>query len=673
MAKKDKTDRKSFEDMRAEREAEVKASLEAASDRMADAQGEAMLANINRRTDEAKGERERVMKTAVNIGAPQASLGIGREDIQGNAGSTFKRGMNKSRFNVQKDLSEKADVARQEAVSDRMADAQGEAMLANISRRIDEVKGEEERKRNYHLLQASAIRENEKRRMEDTAVNIGEPPQSVERAYISGNAGRVFDQGIAKGKHVMRQDLQKMADEESVKAASDRMAEAQSDAMTENIKNIIAKRDRDAAEREEAEQRKAKYLSDQQAAIRANQKQTEKPAAPANNEPGNSAKTEVPWNTDERVEAGRAMRTGAQGNAEAQGKAEVSRDTEADIERVDAGRETRTEEQRGNSSNKAGKPAPLVVHNAEERFQKNLEDVQGKLKYEPILEIIRKYQEEQQRLADNRTPEQKKKAARREKMAKIFAALGDGVAAMSNLVLTSKGAIPYQSKSMISKAVGDRYDKFSKDLENRRARYLELSEKIAKLQQGVEDSKAEDERLKAAQELAKAELAYKQYKDTRDFNYNKGKDDRQFNYNKGKDDRQFNYNKEKDDRQFNYNKGKNAEELAIKRQQANAATTNARANASRAATFARNGGGGTRYEFDGKTYGNVHAYEAAIKQKAIQLGIPLKENYEATDALGNTRTLKRDKKTGQLLAEVNEKLAEQGGGRVNKGGKGKGY
>lgn len=665
MAKKDKTDRKSFEDMRAEREAEVKASLEAASDRMADAQGEAMLANINRRTDEAKGERERVMKTAVNIGAPQASLGIGREDIQGNAGSTFRKGMNKSRFNVQKDLSEKADVARQEAVSDRMADAQGEAMIANIGRRIDEVKGEEERKRNYHLLQASAIRENEKRRMENTAVNVGEPPQSVEMTDISGNAGRVFDHGIAKSKHVMRQDLQKMADEESVKAASDRMAEAQSDAMTENIKNIIAKRDRDAAEREEAEQRKAKYLSDQQAAIRANQKQTEKPAAPANNEPGNSAKTEVPWNTDERVEAGRAMRTGAQGNAEAQGKAEVSRDTEADIERVDAGRETRTEEQRGNSSNKAGKPAPLVVHNAEERFQKNLEDVQGKLKYEPILEIIRKYQEEQQRLADNRTPEQKKKAARREKMAKIFAALGDGVAAMSNLVLTSKGAIPYQSKSMISKAVGDRYDKFSKDLENRRARYLELSEKIAKLQQGVEDSKAEDERLKAAQELAKAKFEAEKNDKARNY----GLDYLKFLHDQKIDNETLGLKKKGLERTMNNDNAK----LGISKQQADAATTNARANASRAATYVRNGGGGTKYELDGKTYGNLHAYDAAIRQKAIQLNIPLKEDYEATDALGNTRTFKRDKKTGQLLAEVNEKLAKQGGGRVNKGGKGKGY
>ena len=632
MAKKEKTDRKSFEDMRAEREAEVKASLEAASDRMADAQGEAMLANINRRTDEAKGERERVMKTAVNIGAPQSSLGIGREDIQGNAGSTFKRGMNKSRFNIQKDLSEKADVARQEAASDRMADAQGEAMLANINRRTDEVKGEEERKRNYHLLQASAIRENEKRRMENTAVNVGEPPQSVERSDISGNAGRVFDQGIAKIKYGMGHDVRKIAGDEAVKAASDRMAEAQSDAITENIKDIIAKRESDAAERDAAEQRKAKYLSDQQAAIRANQKQTENPAAPANNEPGNSAKTEAQENTDVRV---------------------------------DAGRETRTEEQRGNASNKAGKPAPLVVHNAEERFQKNLEDVQGKLKYEPILEIIRKYQEEQQRLADNRTPEQKKKAARREKMAKIFAALGDGVAAMSNLVLTSKGAIPYQSKSMISKAIGDRYDKFSKDLENRKAKYLELSEKIAKLQQGVEDSKAEDERLKAAQELAKAKFEAEKNDKARNY----WLDYLKFLHDQKIDNETLGLKKKGLEHTMNNDNAK----LGISKQQADAATTNARANASRAATYVRNGGGGTKYELDGKTYGNLHAYDAAIRQKAIQLNIPLKEDYEATDALGNTRTFKRDKKTGQLLAEVNEKLAKQGGGRVNKGGKGKGY
>lgn len=646
MAKKDKTDRKSFEDMRAEREAEVKASLEAASDRMADAQGEAMLANIGRRIDEAKGERERVMKTAVNIGAPQASLGIGREDIQGNAGSTFRMDMNKNRFNVQKDLSEKADVARQEAVSDRMADAQGEAMLANIGRRIDEVKGEEERKRNYHLLQASAIRENEKRRMENTAVNVGEPPQSVERSDISGNAGRVFDQGIAKGKHVMRQDLQKMADKEAIKAASDRMAEAQGGAIMNNINNHIANRERDAAEREEAERRKAKYLSDQQAAIGANQKQTEKPAAPANNEPGNSAKTEAQNNMNERVEAGRATRTEAQGNAEARGKEEVSRDTEADIERIDAGRATQTEAHGENASNKAGKPAPLVVHNAEERFQKNLEDVQGKLKYEPILEIIRKYQEEQQRLADNRTPEQKKKAARREKMAKIFAALGDGVAAMSNLVLTSKGAIPYQSKSMISKAVGDRYDKFSKDLENRKARYLELSEKIAKLQQGVEDSKAEDGRLKKARE--RQEEQDKMNKELHRLKMAGLELDNKHT--------QAQIQKIKDDDAYR--------EKALQVKKA-IAELNAMSREKAARIRGSYGGRGrTTYTtpWDGKTYSNLAEYKAAVDEAAILYDV---QDYKTVNYQSGFKTNQRvmPKSTSQKAAEITQKSKEARGGK----------
>lgn len=611
MEKKDKTDRKSFEDMRAEREADVKASLEAASDRMADAQADAMLANIKKRTDEVKGEKER--------------------------------------------------------------------------------------KRNYHLLQQAAIRENENSRVKNTAVNVGAPqaPLNFEPEEISYNADRTLKRGMNKNQYGVRQDFGKRAlaaEAEAAIAASDRMAEAQSEAIMDNINNHIAKRESDAAEREAAEQRKAKYLSDQQAAIRANQKQTENPVVPANNEPGNSVKTEVPWNTDVRVDAGRETRTGAQGNAEAQGKVEVSRNTEADTdERVEAGRATRTEAQGNaeaqentdkrvetgratrteahgeNASNKAGRPAPLVVHNAEERFQKNLEDVQGKLKYEPILEIIRKYQEEQQRLADNRSESQKKKDARREKMAKIFAALGDGVAAMSNLVLTSKGAIPYQSKSMISKAVSDRYDKFSKDLENRKARYLELSEKIAKLQQGVEDSKAEDERLKAARELAKAKFEAELY-------------DKAWNRKFHKDEANRDQRNKDADREL---KGKTLEHtiendhanLGIRKQQADAATTNARANATRAATDRANGGRGTRYEFQGKTYGNKDAWGAAIKREANRLGIRLFVSYKTTDPFGNVRTSTRPKQIDQLLAEVNDKLAAQGGGSGsgNKGGKGKGY
>lgn len=607
MAKKDKTDRKSFEDMRAEREADVKASLEAASDRMADVQGEAMLANINRRTDEAKGE--------------------------------------------------------------------------------------EERKRNYRLLQQAAIRENENSRVKNTSVNVGAPqaPLNFEQEDISGNADKTFKRSMAKNQYGVRQDFGKRAlaaETEAVIAASDKIADGQEDDALANIKSLIAKRERDIADRRAAEERKQKYLSDQQAAINANKKPAEVPATPAG---GGQKKMEVPGKTDvpgeaENVRYGRAARAanydanstqetpatparGENAEAEAENRAAAGRaaraakyeeENKAEVPATPARSENEEAEVPGETDvpgGEAGKkpaasPAP-IVHNSEERFKKNVEDVKENLKYEHVFDLIRKYEEELQRLADNRSESQKKKDARREKMAKIFAALGDGVAAMSNLVLTSKGAIPYQSKSMISKAVSDRYDKFRKDLEDRKAKYLELSEKIAKLQQGVEDSKAEDERLKAAQELAKAKFEAELY--DKDWN-------RKFNKDEANRDQ---HNKDAD-REL---KGKTLEQtiennranLAIRKQQADAATTNARANASRAATFARNGGGGTRYEFDGKTYGNVHAYEAAIKQKAIQLGIPLKENYEATDALGNTRTLKRDKKTGQLLAEVNERMAGYSG------------
>ena len=322
--------------------------------------------------------------------------------------------------------------------------------------------------------------------------------------------------------------------------------------------------------------------------------------------------------------------TGVTGKTGNQGD-EANQQAAADAERMaEAGRAARIP-----NYEVGGEKTTQLESSADKTFQENMEQQ----KYAHTFDFIDKLEKEREELSDKRTPEQKKKDARREKMAKIFAALGDGVAAMSNLVLASKGAIPYQSKSMVSKAVGDRYAQFRKDLEDRKAKYLAISERINELSEGVRKAKDAEEQRKAAQALAQAELAYKQYKDTRDFNYNK----------------------EKDDRQFNYNKGKDAADRKIRQQQADAATKNADANASRAATFARNGGRGTKYEFNGKTYGNVHAWGAAIKQKASQLGISLKEEYEAVDPLGFTRTHKRDKNIEQLLAEVNERMAGYSG------------
>ena len=599
MAKKDKTDRKSFEDMRAGREADVKASLEAASDRMADAQGEAMLANINRRIDEAKGE--------------------------------------------------------------------------------------EERKRNYHLLQQAAIRENENSRVKNTSVNVGAPqsPLNFEQEDISGNADKTFKRSMAKNQYGVRQDFGKRAlaaEAEAAIAASDKMADGQEDDALANIKSLIAKRERDIADRRASEERKQKYLSDQQAAINANKKPAEVPETPA---VGGQKKTEVPGKTEvtgeaENVRYGRAARaanydanstqetpaTPARGEnveAEAENRAAAGRaaraakyeeENKAEVPATPARSENEEAEVPGETDvpgGEAGKkpaasPAP-IVHNSEERFQKNLEDVQGKLKYEPILEIIRKYQEEQQRLADNRTPEQKKKAARREKMAKIFAALGDGVAAMSNLVLTSKGAIPYQSKSMISKAVGDRYDKFSKDLENRKAKYLELSEKIAKLQQGVEDSKAEDERLKKARE--RQEEQDKMNKELHRL-------------------KMAGLELDNEHTQAQIQKIKNDDAYREKALQVKKAIAelNAMSREKAARIRAAGGRGRTTYTtpWDGKTYSNLAEYKAAVDEAAILYDV---QDYKTVNYQSGFKTNQRvmPKSTSQKAAEITQKSKEARGGK----------
>ena len=599
MAKKDKTDRKSFEDMSAEREAEVKAGIEAASDRMAEAQGDAMLANINRRIGEAKGE--------------------------------------------------------------------------------------EERKRNYHLLQQAAIRENENSRVKNTSVNVGAPqsPLNFEQEDISGNADKTFKRSMAKNQYSVRQDFGKRAlaaEAEAAIAASDKMADGQEDDALANIKSLIAKRERDIADRRAAEERKQKYLSDQQAAINANKKPAEVPATPA---VGGQKKTEVPGKTEvtgeaENVRYGRAARasnydanstqetpaTPARGEnveAEAENRAAAGRaaraakyeeENKAEVPATPARSENEEAEVPGETDvpgveagkKPAASPAP-IVHNSEERFQKNLEDVQGNLKYEPILEIIRKYQEEQQRLADNRTPEQKKKAARREKMAKIFAALGDGVAAMSNLVLTSKGAIPYQSKSMISKAVGDRYDKFSKDLENRKAKYLELSEKIAKLQQGVEDSKAEDERLKKARE--RQEEQDKMNKELHKL-------------------KMAGLELDNEHTQAQIQKIKNDDAYREKALQVKKAIAelNAMSREKAARIRAAGGRGRTTYTtpWDGKTYSNLAEYKAAVDEAAILYDV---QDYKTVNYQSGFKTNQRvmPKSTSQKAAEITQKSKEARGGK----------
>ena len=127
----------------------------------------------------------------------------------------------KAKYDKEKSDKEEQIVESVKAASDRMADTQGEAMRANIERHTDEVKSEKDRKAKYLSNQQAAIRENENRRVKNTTVNIGEPQLS--QAGISGNARRVFDQGITKSKYdlnnksgaIYREQLERELDQSS--------------------------------------------------------------------------------------------------------------------------------------------------------------------------------------------------------------------------------------------------------------------------------------------------------------------------------------------------------------------------------------------------------------------------------------------------------------------------
>lgn len=127
----------------------------------------------------------------------------------------------KAKYDKEKSDKEEQIVESVKAASDRMADTQGEVMRANIERRADEVKSEKDRKAKYLLDQQAAIRENENRRVKSTTVNIGEP--QLPQADISGNARRVFDQGITKSKYdlnnkseaIYREQLERELDQSS--------------------------------------------------------------------------------------------------------------------------------------------------------------------------------------------------------------------------------------------------------------------------------------------------------------------------------------------------------------------------------------------------------------------------------------------------------------------------
>lgn len=88
-------------------------------------------------------------------------------------------------------------------------------------------------------------------------------------------------------------------------------------------------------------------------------------------------------------------------------------------------------------------------------------------------DMTRRLEDEERRMRPE-TEEQKAKREKRERREKLFAAIGDGLSALSNVYFTTKGAPDMSSKRTLTDAVQGKYDKLKAEREADRDKYLNI-------------------------------------------------------------------------------------------------------------------------------------------------------------------------------------------------------
>lgn len=88
-------------------------------------------------------------------------------------------------------------------------------------------------------------------------------------------------------------------------------------------------------------------------------------------------------------------------------------------------------------------------------------------------DMTRRLEDEERRLRPE-TEEQKAKREKRERREKLFAAIGDGLSALSNVYFTTKGAPDMSSKRTLTDAVQGKYEKLKAEREADRDKYLNI-------------------------------------------------------------------------------------------------------------------------------------------------------------------------------------------------------
>ncbi|MDO4163140.1 MAG: hypothetical protein Q4D56_01960 [Bacteroides sp.] len=250
------------------------------------------------------------------------------------------------------------------------------------------------------------------------------------------------------------------------------------------------------------------------------------------------------------------------------------------------------------------------------------------------------------------TQEELEKERKKQKRDMIFAAIGDGISALSNLFFTTQGAPNmYTGKNTMSERTKIRYDKLASDREKNNSAYFNGlmkarqadaeaadKERAWKRQLGID--KKNDERYEAEQQYKKGrdKLADERY-------------DAEQAYKEGRDkvaDEQWQQNYDEKKRQNN-----RAYSLSV-----------------------QNGNGNGKKSMsltvDGKTtyYHSQEDYERAVHREAQRLGIPTHQNVETEETDGYRKPTKKivstPKPISQLAAEVENGKPLGGDGQETK-------
>lgn len=251
------------------------------------------------------------------------------------------------------------------------------------------------------------------------------------------------------------------------------------------------------------------------------------------------------------------------------------------------------------------------------------------------------------------TPEQLEKERRKQKRDKIFAAIGDGISALSNLYFTTKGAPSmYSGRETASRRVNDRWAKLAADRDAKMKAYID----------GLMRARQADDAYNANERAWERQLGLDKIKQKRD-----EEADERARAKEKRDQAMFDLNTQLKNNQITESEykarvAKVEAEYAPLLQQSKVDENNASASASRSrARYYDNGGsGGTKYygAFRGKDYKTEADYNRAVLKAAKESGIPLhyREVTERNPPDGSPiKTKTVNKSIEDLAAEIEAK------------------